>query len=392
MVLQCRSWDFTANMEYYTKEQLFKLFDEYFKLWGFQGEEGEQNGYKHWQMRVRLPEKKAKSEAGIWKIFTDAGLKVPNYVAPTSDKTHGKKDFNYVIKKDTRITDTYTDKNYKSFLTNDQIYNAEYYDAFYKDPTIWKSDYLKITYDTLRPFQKQVLESGNIYDGRDINIVINHSGHMGKSTLAEYIRVGKHGIQLLIDDPSKIVMSLCDKLIESKERSPKLILFDMPKCMDVATITTFLRTIEIIKDGYISDPRNKNREWEYHKPAIWIFTNNLINLESMSADRWKIWELEDFNLDLKLLTAREYEKKCNIFNYLKKQAISDKKRRSEDDIKDYLAEQHFIKTGDILNVDSVEGRLRTSNIELTEEIKLLKKKNKGLLNIIDKSALIENNL
>jgi hypothetical protein len=340
---QCLSWDFRANLSYYSIEEIFKFMDKNFSSWVFQPEEGKKGqetfiddetgkeihieGYKHYQMRVRLRDKKALYKKGVQQLFLDSALPIANYIAPTSNKVHSGKNFNYVLKDDTRIGEhTYSDKNFKTFLTIEQIFNAEYYDAFYKDPTIYKDPYFKLKYDDLRPFQRQILESGNIYNDREINIVVNYGGKIGKSSITDYIAYGNHGICLeAYIDSDKISQSLCDELIETKNYTPKLILFDIPRCLDVSKLSSFLRVVETIKQGRCSDPRNKLRKITYQKPAIWILTNSTINIKLLSLDRWKIWEIEDKNEPLKLLSIDEYKKKCYMEKFRLEDEVNEEK-------------------------------------------------------------------
>ncbi len=82
----------------------------------------------------------------------------------------------------------HTNKNY--------LPNEEIHDAFYKNPTKWMCPHFKIKFNDLKPFQKQVLESGNTYNDIDINLLINFSGNIGKTTIVEYIDYGNHGIRI----------------------------------------------------------------------------------------------------------------------------------------------------------------------------------------------------
>jgi hypothetical protein len=59
----------------------------------------------------------------------------------------------------------------------------------------------------------------------------------------------------------------------------------------------FYSAVETIKDGYAYDDRYSFKEKVFDCPNIWIFCNVLPDLNLLSMDRWKIWDIDDaFNL------------------------------------------------------------------------------------------------
>ncbi len=85
------------------------------------------------------------------------------------------------------------------------------------------------------------------------------------------------------------------KLSESNNREPKLIIFDLPRCINMKKLESFIKDVEIIKDGCIKNSRNGSKEWRYTKPNIWIFTSEPINPNYLSTHEWKFWTLPEDN-------------------------------------------------------------------------------------------------
>lgn len=248
-------WDFTTPAHTgESDDALFQRIKEWCrdkcKSWCFQLEEGE-SGYVHYQGRVRL-------RLRVRSMF---GQLSPAHWSPS----HVGDDI-YVTKEETRIEGPWRDT----------------------DPYIPKQ--IKII-NELYIWQKKIIASAEIFDTRSINYVHCPGGNIGKSTLVGWIRAYKLGRALPpVNNAQDLLRMVCDL------PTSNLYIFDMPRAMKKEKLWGFYSAIETIKDGYAYDDRYDFKEKIFDCPCIWIFSNCLPDLECLSTDRWKIWNI--INKDL----------------------------------------------------------------------------------------------
>jgi len=94
------TFDFTAKGETNTHLSIIESLSKHCKAFVFQLEKGEQTGYVHYQGRVSLNERARKANI--------LALKDAKY-SPTSRE--GSKNFDYVMKEDTRLEGPWSDKD-----------------------------------------------------------------------------------------------------------------------------------------------------------------------------------------------------------------------------------------------------------------------------------------
>ena len=143
-------------------------------------QEGDE-GYKHYQGRLSLVKKRRINEAlNVLKPFFPT-----IHISPTSN--NGLEENFYTTKEDTRIEGPWTEESYKYIPR--QI--REIVD--------------------LKPFQKSVVLLSRIWDTRTINIIIDQSGNIGKSTLTTYMGIHNLGRQIpFCNDYRDILRMVCD--------------------------------------------------------------------------------------------------------------------------------------------------------------------------------------
>ena len=96
-----------------------------------------------------------------------------------------------------------------------------------------------------------------------------------------------------INDAKELIQVACD-ICKSKEiRDPSPIFIDLPRAMRKSELGGVFTAIEQIKKGKLYDTRYRYTEWWIDSPAIWVFTNVLPDLNSLSLDRWVIWHIND---------------------------------------------------------------------------------------------------
>jgi len=149
----------------------------------------------------------------------------------------------------------------------------------------------------LYPWQQDVLNTGNQFNDRVVDCIIDQDGCIGKSTLAGYASLNG----LAIDLPSqneglKLIQSACNILSGKQSHKPKIIFFDMPRAQNKHALSELYSAIEELKKGRVYDFRHKYTEWWFDSPRIWVFTNAEPQTKLLSPDRWRFWKVVDNKL------------------------------------------------------------------------------------------------
>ena len=268
----CAMWDFRMNAEGITHDEIIAQLKSIAKKYTFQLEKGTTTGYLHYQGRISLIKKHRKPE--LMKMFDK--IPVPNYLEPSTNPTFYTGDMFYVQKEETREAGPWTEKVTEKYIPRQ-----------YRDML-----------DKLYPYQKFIYDSGKVFDTRIINMIYCPTGNVGKSTIASVCQLFSTGIMLPpVNDAEKLVQSCCDICEKKQTRSPSPIFIDMPRSMNKERLNGIYSAIEQIKNGYLYDMRYAYKEYWIDSPQIWVFSNFPPELNMLSRDRWRIWEVtEDKNL------------------------------------------------------------------------------------------------
>ena len=81
--------------------------------------------------------------------------------------------------------------------------------------------------------------------------------------------------------------------MDTDNRKPKGIFFDMPRAMSKESLHGFYSAIEQIKKGKLYDCRYHYKSYWIDSPRIFIFTNKLPDMKLLSADRWRLWFINE---------------------------------------------------------------------------------------------------
>ena len=262
-------WDFRANEDYYTSEELTKWLTANCKTWVFQKEQGDK-GYIHWQGRFSLIKKRMKNV--LMKLFKD---KIPNYLEPTSKQNH-LDEFFYAMKEDTRLDGPWYDKSHQST----DIYVPKQYRNI-------------VLYD----WQQQIVDSHKVFEPRKINVIFDGPGNKGKSTLAAIAEITMGAIDMPpLNDYKELVQLACNIFMDQNIRDSRLMFFDMPRSLPKEKLGGLFAAIEQIKKGKFYDIRHHYKQWWADSPTVWVFTNVLPDFATLSLDRWNIWEIKENKL------------------------------------------------------------------------------------------------
>jgi hypothetical protein len=238
------------------------------KKWVFQLEEGAENGYRHWQIRLHLFTKKRLQSL----ILQTKHLRPPGYQwtwSVTSAPTHEGSNFSYVMKEDTRVDGPWTDKDFE-------------------DPPLLTRQLREFNGYELYPWQADLKKMTQSKEDLLINVVIDTSGNTGKSIFAEHLEYEGLAFEIppmrSMEDIMQCVMSV---------RPKKAYLIDLPRGMKKDNIADFYSGIEALKNGMAYDKRNQFKMKMFDRPQIFVFTSTPPDLGLLSIDRWKVWVIND---------------------------------------------------------------------------------------------------
>lgn len=258
---QTCGYDFTLFDEISSNE-VRKTLSTLTKKYAFQLEKGEETGKLHYQGRFSLKIKKRKNEAinqfnNHWKSF---------HLSITSNEN--KNNNFYVLKEETRVDGPFTNEN-EIFIPKDV-------------------EKMKI----LRPWQKKLIDMLSTYDERQVDIIYDETGNIGKTSLVRYMMCFKDAEMLPFCNDYKDIMRMTFDI-----GPKKCYLIDMPRAINKDKLSQFFAGIETLKSGYCYDDRYKFQRRLFDKPRVCVFTNTKPDLNYLSKDMWKIWEISN-NLEL----------------------------------------------------------------------------------------------
>lgn len=246
-----RKWDFTASAEKIEFGTIMEMLrNEKIKKWVFQKEKSE-SGYIHWQGRIVLHEKTR-------KMPLIEGLR-------WSATNNNCKNFNYVMKSETRIDGPWKDDDVNvSKLPWDLELISEWY-----------------------PWQKEIMKMIEIKEDRLINVLWDDIGGIGKSKLFKYLLYNrKCKLIPVIGDAKDIIQAVC-----SMGESDCYII-DLPRSGENEKhMASIFKAIEQIKNGVVIDLRYKYTQLIMGSPQVWVFCNDLPDSKYLSKDRWVYYKV-----------------------------------------------------------------------------------------------------
>jgi hypothetical protein len=145
--------------------------------------------------------------------------------------------------------------------------------------------------DNLYHFQQVIWDSVPNRDYRTINAIIDHVGHRGKTSFAELMEI--YGRGYVITPLKEVSQMVCNILMDNDNRDPGCFIFDIPRGLKQDDLRSMYAGIEQIKNGIVFDTRYHYKTYDFHSPAVWVFTNTKPPMSLLSADRWKLWEIDE---------------------------------------------------------------------------------------------------
>lgn len=257
--------DLTVWCNQTSEEELLGVLRDLCSKWVYQKEAGKENGTLHYQVRCRTRERKSLSVHRT--IF---GKRLPgSFIRPTAKDTHQAKNFNYVMKEDTRVAPPVKE--------SDSVANPP--------PLTVVARLMRGR--TLYPWQTTLKEIMQKWYEREIHLLYDPNGNLGKSAFIELMEYEGYCYDLpamnSMEDVMQAVMCIGYR---------KCFTIDMPKSICKKHLQGMYSGLEILKNGVAYDKRYTFRKIRMERPTIIVFTNCLPDFSWLSMDRWKIWVVE----------------------------------------------------------------------------------------------------
>jgi len=151
--------------------------------------------------------------------------------------------------------------------------------------------------EKLRPWQENVIEYIDLEfahgNDRTINWIYDLDGCSGKTQFCKYIWTKYNQTMIITGGAYKYiacVLANCEEEQHFDLNDNTLIFFNIPRDADDQGMISY-KALESLKDGLITSTKYESRTKVFNSPCIWVFSNNLPELEKLTADRWKLWTI-----------------------------------------------------------------------------------------------------
>jgi len=252
------------------QDYLEKFFTEYV----FQYECGAKNGRYHYQCYARYKHKDGirettlGSEVRTWFEEFDWLTSINVSCASNKGKMMLKA---YAMKDETRVAGPWMDK------------------SFEPPPVQYDEDDIRCIETNPRKYQTQILERlAAKPHHREINVVVDPTGNVGKTTLQKYLAWKGKSCQIPPGSASQIRTYVCGK------PAKKVYMHNFNRAFGKdETYRDVLTAIEDVKSGWvISSMYGGNKpDLFMSRPHVWIFCNETPDTSCMSKDMWKLWSI-----------------------------------------------------------------------------------------------------
>ena len=241
-------------------------------------EEEERTARYHFQGRFRCKKQKKRLTA-LKKAFKDTIMATAHLSVTSSANV--KNNF-YVTKEDTRIA-------------------GPWFSASYHPPEEYVPRQVRhINKDNLRPWQKEVFEDIQKFNDRQINVIVDRKGNVGKSSFLTWCSCHVKGVIEVppVHDFKDVCQFVSSIVIQRGRGAAQTLFVDFPRARDQTKIHQFMAGIENLKNGSLFETRYTAKSIKIDSPNIWMFTNTVLKLNYVSFDRWRFYTI---NKDLELV-------------------------------------------------------------------------------------------
>ena len=258
MVKEIQRYDFTLKAEGVKLPEFKKYISGWANKFVFQLERGE-TGYEHYQGRMNLI--KPKSMGALINAWHTDYPEI--HLSITSSAC---KDFNYVMKTDTKIDGPWSNADIEKDMTRRLREFME------REPYPW---------------QQLIVDISAEEDDGTIHVIIDECGGAGKSTLCEYMEYHNLGYEMPPFTVAKDLMRACMGLPPQK-----CYLIDMPRGLKKEKLCGVYAGLECLKNGVTYDKRRTFKKRRMNRPQIIVFTAKAPDV-TLLTPRWKLWNIFD---------------------------------------------------------------------------------------------------
>lgn len=124
---------------------------------------------------------------------------------------------------------------------------------------------------------------------RIINVIVDSKGGLGKTEFIRYCYVNLKGTIMLTGKGADMKNGVVE-YFKTNNRCPKYVLMDIPRS-SLGYIS--YPGIEEIKNMLFYSGKYEGSMINGNKPFVCMFMNEMPQLEQMSLDRWRIWEVDN---------------------------------------------------------------------------------------------------
>jgi len=257
-------WSVKEDSQHHDRH-LTEVCNTIFDKWIYQLEntrDAERNNY-HYQGFGHLKQKRRPASIKSLAISLNGQL---NGIEMSAASTAGIQALkSYVLKNDTRVRGPYSDGS--TYIGDDLIVR-------------------------LYPWQEEIkTQLAARPDDRTINVVVDGRGNTGKSAFCKYMCF-HHKVPVLGWGKTGDLLHLVSKM-----PNRHAYIFDLSRTKpqdwgrdDISS------AMEGIKNGLFMNTKYECSQVVMKTPHLWVFTNHVPNLSSMSRDRWKIWRIHNHRL------------------------------------------------------------------------------------------------
>jgi len=227
------------------------------KRYAYQLERGEEKGNLHWQLAINLRTRARVTE--ITKLTKDTIMHGTHWTASSGD---GDAAARYAMKAETRVAG-----------------------PFGTEIAAQPKELIGLK---LRTWQEQIAEDMQRpctpTQRRQINVLIDPLGGLGKSLLVKYLRWNKLAVAIppVPKGEDLMGMVMCQPISNGY-------VIDIPRAEEDKKLSGMWTAVECIKGGYAYDKRFKFRSATFTNPKVWVMCNWCPNKAHLSTDRWKWW-------------------------------------------------------------------------------------------------------
>jgi len=175
----------------------------------------------------------------------------------------------------------------------DYIKKGMFPKTYFRVSTRPKLEETILTEEMLFPWQLNIVDiiENPVYDNRSIYWFYENKGKVGKSNFNRYLTHNYNALMIRKGKDSDIMNRAL--MFEKEFKDIELVVCDIPRAVGNKISTS---AIETLKDGMIVSEKYEGGQKLIVSPTILIFSNFFPMTESLSEDRWKIFEIIDNQL------------------------------------------------------------------------------------------------